>query len=79
MTQVEERQQRIRQLESQLRRLRRDDRLWTETDDKVFNLIGKTKERLRKLRAKTPRQVGPYSGLTKAELRQSGTCEPDWF
>lgn len=23
--------------------------------------------------------VGPYSGLTRAELRKSGTCEADWF
>lgn len=23
--------------------------------------------------------VGPYSGLTRAELRQTGTCEPDWY
>ena len=23
--------------------------------------------------------VGPYSGLTRAELRKSGTCETDWF
>ncbi len=22
---------------------------------------------------------GPYSGLTSAQLRQSRTCEPDWF
>lgn len=21
----------------------------------------------------------PYSGLTRAELRKSGTCETDWF
>ncbi len=23
--------------------------------------------------------VGPYSGLTRAELRKSGTCETDWL
>lgn len=23
--------------------------------------------------------VGPYSGLTREELRQSGTCETDWY
>lgn len=22
---------------------------------------------------------GPYSGLTRQELHQTGTCEPDWF
>jgi hypothetical protein len=26
-----------------------------------------------------PEPVGPYSGLTRAELRQSRTCEPDWY
>ncbi len=24
-------------------------------------------------------QVGPYSGLTRQELRATGTCETDWF
>lgn len=23
--------------------------------------------------------VGPYSGLTRRELRATGTCEPDWY
>ena len=23
--------------------------------------------------------VGPYSGLTRAELGRTGTCETDWF
>lgn len=22
---------------------------------------------------------GPYSGLTRSELRKSGTCETDWY
>lgn len=25
------------------------------------------------------RSVGPYSGLTREELRRTGTCETDWF
>lgn len=62
-----------------LRRLRNDPRLWTETDDRVFNLIGKVLKRLFKLRQKTAKKVGPYSGLTKNELQTSRTCETDWF
>jgi len=28
-------------------------------------------------RAQAP--VGPYSGLTAAQLHRTGTCEPDWY
>lgn len=24
-------------------------------------------------------RVGPYSGLTRRELRKTGTCETDWY
>ena len=35
----------------------------------------------RKLRADRDKilPVGRYSGLTRAELRASGTCESDWY
>lgn len=68
----------VRKYERLVRRLRSDPRLWDE-DDRVYNLLGKALERLRKLRRQQVHQVGPYSGLTRQELRQSGTCEPDWF
>lgn len=28
---------------------------------------------------RNPAPVGPYSGLTRGELRASRTSEPDWF
>lgn len=64
-----------------LRKLRNDPRLWEEgeTGDRISRLIDKAKTRLSKVRRKMPKQVGPYSGLTKQELRASGTCETDWF
>lgn len=35
----------------------------------------------RMIRARTERQEprGPYSGLTRAELRRTRTCETDWY
>ncbi len=32
----------------------------------------------RSLRLRKAPKVGPYSGLTRQELRRSGTCETDW-
>jgi hypothetical protein len=32
---------------------------------------------LQALPSSTP--VGPYSGLTRAELARTGTCETDWY
>lgn len=68
----------VERYERLLRRLRNDPRLWDE-DNRVYDLIGKVKERLRKARSQQVHQVGPYSGLTRNELRMSGTCEADWF
>lgn len=34
----------------------------------------------RKMRSSgTPEDLGPYSGLTRRELRATGTCETDWY
>ena len=32
-----------------------------------------------KVKQYPPKPVGIYSGLSKSELRRSGTCETDWF
>lgn len=49
-------------------------------DDQIYRMIGKAQELLLKARKRAPKeQVGPYSGLTRSELRRSGTCEADWF
>lgn len=50
-------------------------------DDQIFGMIGQAQRLLRKAREKQriAPSVGPYSGLTRAELRQTGTCETDWF
>lgn len=72
--------QRIKDLDKLIRKLRNDERLWDE-DDRVYNLLGKALERRAKLRMRNPsfNLVGPYSGLSRQELRRSGTCETDWF
>jgi hypothetical protein len=68
---------RIKELDRLIRRLRNDPRLWDE-DDRVYRLLGKALEHRAKMRRSEPCTVGPYSGLTRQELRQSGTCETDW-
>lgn len=65
--------------------LRNHPRL-TDKDNRVYLLLRKI-QRLKRPRPKPVSEqpklfqelVGPYSGLTKTELRASGTCEPDWF
>ena len=37
------------------------------------------KTRVLRSRAQGVEPVGPYSGLTRGELRKSGTCETDWY
>lgn len=65
--------------------LRNHPRL-TDKDNRVYLLLRKIQARQRsQLPAVSKSQKlfqepkGPFSGLTRAELRASGTCEPDWF
>ena len=49
-----------------------------EQEERADRVLAYLKERvLRQSRLRGP--VGTYSGLTRQELRKSGTCEPDWF
>ncbi|MNG31324.1 hypothetical protein D3C84_1171000 [compost metagenome] len=57
----------------------------------IFSYDGTTKEaqagrvlhylkrRVLRQRAAAPRRTGQWSGLTRAELARTGTCETDWF
>jgi hypothetical protein len=49
-----------------------------ELPEGLSDELDQAKEQLRKLRDKTPESVGRYSGLTRAELAKTGTCETDW-
>lgn len=65
-----------------VRRIRSSGLLFREdgvTAEKASRVLGKALSLARKQheRADTPR--GLYSGLTRAELRVSRTCETDWF
>jgi hypothetical protein len=64
-----------------IRRLRNDPRLFdTDDDHKIHRILGKALQMRRKREyANQSRPVGPYSGLTRAQLAKSGTCETDWF
>lgn len=68
---------RLAEYDRLIRRLRNDPRLW-DSDNRVYDLLGKALARRAKLNILKPK-TGPYSGLTRAELRRSGTCEPDWY
>ena len=58
-------------------RLRSDDRLFTAPDSHKIHRVLRRAIR-RKVEQYPPQRVGPFSGLTAAELRMSGTCETDW-
>lgn len=62
-----------------VRNIRRDPRLFGDDTVKIDRVLRKAKSRMLTQRRRTIPPVGPYSGLTRAELRQSGTCEPDWY
>lgn len=64
-----------------LRNLRRHPILWSDGPkaEQVSRLIMRAKERLARERKDEEAARGVYSGLTRAELRQSRTCEPDWY
>lgn len=69
-------------LEAKLRELRRKVMSCADgspEEKAIQDQIVKTKTTLLRLRSQEKGNTGPYSGLTKSELRQSGTSEPDWF
>ena len=72
----------LSQAENLLRSLRSSPKLFQESV-KIDRVLLKAKSRLFRRRqlygAFFPEPVGQYSGLTQRELRQSGTCEPDWL
>jgi hypothetical protein len=68
---------RIDELDRLIRRLRRDPRLW-DADGRLGRTLRKALEHRATLRPAAQQAVGHYSGLTRQELRQSGTCETDW-
>lgn len=70
--------------ESKIRKLRQD--VWNYPEGSSGEQVIQAKiERAKKSlfrarnRAATQPKTGPFSGLTKSELRKSGTCETDWY
>ena len=62
-----------------LRRMRQRICTWGDREEKADRVLLYLKARTMRSREISAASVGPYSGLTREELRQSGTCEPDWF
>ena len=71
---------RMDKLDRLIRRIRNSEKLWHE-DDIYHGRLVKLLEARCKTREKMPDTTprGPYSGMTRRELAQTGTCEPDWF
>lgn len=67
-------------IEMLVRNLRRHPLLWDDgpKGEQVSRLLRKALTRQAATRvASAP--TGPYSGMTRDELRRSRTCEPDWY
>ena len=66
--------------ETLIRELRRHPLLWDEgpKGEQVSRILRKALARQAQERRQTESR-GVYSGLTRAELRQSRTCETDWY
>jgi len=62
-----------------VRNIRRDPRLFADDAVKIGRVLMKAKSKMLAQRERKPQPVGPYSGLTRAELRATGTCETDWY
>lgn len=71
----------VEDLEARLRHLRKI--IWDyegDRADEIADDMVATKAALLKARNAGPKPpVGPYSGLTRQELRQTGTSETDWY
>ena len=65
---------RVSRLRSHLCRFPLDQELPQGLSDE----LNEAKAELLKLRSETPELVGPYSGLSRADLAKTGTCETDW-
>lgn len=65
---------RVSRLRSHLCRFPLDQELPQGLSDE----LNEAQAELRSLRDKTPESIGHYSGLTRAELAKTGTCETDW-
>ena len=68
---------RVARLRSQLCRFPLEQELPEGLSDELIE----AKAELRKLREESPEPepIGRYSGLTRAELPKTGTCETDWI
>lgn len=81
-------QTRIESLERRARRLRQaiaatpsflTDLPESTEDKELGEALRATLAELAEARQSVPANVGPYSGLTRAELGKTGTCETDWI
>ena len=48
-------------------------------EEQAMRVLTYLKRRMMRYRDRAQEPVGPYSGLTRAQLRATRTCEPDWY
>lgn len=48
-------------------------------EEKVERVMQQVKRRVLEKQETAPVERGPFSGLTRAELAKTGTCEADWY
>lgn len=66
--------------ETALRRIRQRIFDYPEhKEEQAMRVLDYLKARMIRQRPRQPEVRGPYSGLTRGELRKTGTCEPDWY
>ncbi len=64
--------------ENLVRKIRQSPKLFADDSVKIDRVLAEAKRRMLATR-KSETKVGQWSGLTRRELAQSGTCETDWY
>ena len=66
--------------EQALRKIRTKIFLYPDNkQDQADRVLAYLKKRTLRDRPVIHQAIGPYSGLTQAELRATGKCETDWY
>ena len=48
-------------------------------EEQAMRVLTYLKRRMMRYRDRVQEPVGPYSGMTRAQLHATRTCEPDWY
>ena len=66
--------------EQALRRIRARIFAYPEQKEaQAMRVLTYLKKRMMRDREQAQEKIGPYSGMTRGQLRATRTCEPDWY